>query len=142
MLRKLSLDRKERIMIETRWNADFIATIFGVVFVAVGLLGFIPNPLVSAVGYFQVNAAHNFAHLIAGALLLLSPYFGVPALTIRALAIVNAAAAILGFVAPRMVELSGAMNYADNWLHAALAVILLFSSFLKPMERSATTAHM
>ncbi len=131
-------------MIETRWSADFIATILGVVFVAVGLLGFIPNPLVSDVGYFHVNAGHNFAHMIAGALLLLSPYFGVPVLTIRVLAIINAAAAILGFVAPGMVEFNGviAMNYADNWLHAAIAVVLLFIGFAKPMERSVSTAHM
>ena len=71
-------------MIESRWNADFIATILGVVFVAIGLLGFVPNPIVYDGGYFHVNAAHNFVHLITGALLLLSPYFGVPVLMIRA----------------------------------------------------------
>jgi len=83
-------------------------------------------------------------HLIAGALLLLSPYFGVPVVMIRALAIVYAAVAILGFVAPKIVELGGliAMNMADNWLHAAIAVVLLAIGFTKPMERSVTTAHM
>jgi hypothetical protein len=131
-------------MIESQWRADFVATILGVVFVAVGLLGFIPNPLVSDVGYFEANAGHNFVHLIAGALLLLSPYFGVPVVMIRALAIVYAAVAILGFVAPKIVELGGliAMNMADNWLHAAIAVVLLAIGFTKPMERSVTTAHM
>ncbi|MGJ0396184.1 MAG: DUF4383 domain-containing protein [Methylocystis sp.] len=131
-------------MIETRWNADFIATILGVVFVAVGLLGFIPNPLVSNVGYFQVNAAHNFVHLITGAFLLLSPYFGVPVIMIRALAIIYTAIAVLGFIAPNVASLDGAiaMNHADHWLHAALAVVLLFIGFTKPMERSVTTAHM
>ncbi len=69
------------------------ATILGVIFVAVGLLGFVPNPIVSDVGYFQVNAAHNFVHLITGALLLLSPYFGVPVLMIRTLAIAYTAIA-------------------------------------------------
>lgn len=131
-------------MIESQWRADFVATILGVVFVAVGLLGFIPNPLVSDVGYFQVNAGHNFVHLITGALLLLSPYVGFPVLAIRALAIVYSAVAVMGFVAPDIASLNGAiaMNHADHWLHAALAVILLFVGFAKPMERSATTAHM
>ncbi len=131
-------------MIETRWNADFIATILGVVFVAVGLLGFIPNPLVSDVGYFQVNAAHNFVYLITGALLLLSPYFGLPVLMIRTLAVAYTAIAVLGFIAPGVASLDGAiaMNHADHWLHAALAIVLLFIGFMKPMEHSVTTAHM
>jgi hypothetical protein len=131
-------------MIESQWRADFVATILGVVFVAVGLLGFISNPLVSDVGYFHVNAGHNFAHLIAGGLLLLSPYFGVPVFMIRALAVLYAAIAILGFVAPKIVELGGlvAMNMADTWLHAAIAVVLLAIGFAKPVERSVTTAHM
>lgn len=131
-------------MIETRWNADFIATILGVVFVAVGLLGFIPNPLVYEDGFFHVNAAHNFVHLISGALLLVSPYFGVPVLMIRALAIVYTAIAIFGFIAPNVAELGGliAMNMVDHWLHAAIAVLLLAIGFTKPVERSVTTAHM
>ncbi len=131
-------------MIESRWNADFIATILGVVFVAVGLLGFVPNPIVYDGGYFHVNAAHNFVHLITGALLLLSPYFGVPVLMIRIVAILYAAIAILGFIAPNVAEFGGlvAMNHADHWLHAVLAVVLLAIGFTKPMERSITTAHM
>ncbi|MGD9656226.1 MAG: DUF4383 domain-containing protein [Methylocystis sp.] len=131
-------------MIESQWRADFVATILGVVFVAIGLLGFLSNPLISDVGYFHVNAGHNFAHLIAGALLLLSPYFGVPVMMIRALAIVYTAIAVLGFVAPKVVELGGliALNMADNWLHAVIAVVLLVIGFANPVERSVTTAHM
>ena len=131
-------------MIESQWNASFVATILGVVFVAVGVLGFIPNPLVSDVGFFQVNAAHNFVHLITGVLLLLSPYVGLPVLAIRALAIVYTVIAVLGFIAPDAASLNGAiaMNHPDHWLHAVLAVVLLFIGFTKPMERSVTTAHM
>jgi hypothetical protein len=131
-------------MIETRWNADFLATILGVIFVAVGLLGFIPNPLVYDGGFFHVNAGHNFVHLITGALLLLSPFFGVPVIMIRVLAIIYTVVAILGFVAPNVAELGGliAMNMADQWLHAAIALVLLAIGFAQPMERSVTTAHM
>lgn len=131
-------------MIETQWRADFIATVLGVAFMAAGLLGFIPNPLVYEGGYFEVNAGHNFVHLITGALLLLSPYFGVPVIMIRALAILYTAIAILGFVAPNVLALGGliATNMADNWLHAVIALALLVIGFTKSMERSATTAHM
>jgi len=38
-------------MIERHWNADLLAKIFGVVFLAVGLLGFAPNPIVSLLAY-------------------------------------------------------------------------------------------
>jgi len=131
-------------MIESQWNASFLATVLGVAFMAAGLLGFIPNPLVYEGGYFEVNAAHNFVHLITGALLLLSPYFGVPVIMIRTLAILYTAIAILGFVAPDFAQLGGAiaMNAADNWLHAVIALVLLIIGFTKPMERSVTTAHM
>jgi hypothetical protein len=36
-----------------------VAKTFGYVFVAIGVLGFVPNPLVSADGLFQLNATHN-----------------------------------------------------------------------------------
>lgn len=131
-------------MIERYWNADYLATVFGMIFVAVGILGFIPNPIVSESGYFLVNTAHNLGHMLIGAILLASPFFGAPALTIRVVAIFYAAIAILGFIAPEALTMGGliAANQADNWLHAALAVVLLFVGFVKPMERSVTTAHM
>ncbi|MGD9542831.1 MAG: DUF4383 domain-containing protein [Methylocystis sp.] len=131
-------------MIESHWRADVLATIFGVILVAVGLLGFVPNPVVYDSGFFQVNAAHNFAHLISGGLLMLSPFFGAPVLMIRALAVAYAAIAILGFAAPNAVQLGGllAVNTADNWLHAAIAAVLLAIGFTTPMERSFTLAHM
>ena len=44
-----------------------ITIVFGSTFILVGLLGFIPNPLVSANGIFEVNAMHNLVHLLTGA---------------------------------------------------------------------------
>ncbi len=131
-------------MIERHWNADVIATTLGIVFVAAGLLGFIPNPLVSDGGYFHVNTAHNAVHILTGVLLLASPSLGLPAMMIRLVAILYTVIAVLGFIAPDAASLGGliAMNHADHWLHAALAVVLLFVGFAKPMERSVTTAHM
>ena len=44
-----------------------ITIAFGLTFVLVGVLGFIPNPLVSSEGIFEVNAMHNLVHLLTGA---------------------------------------------------------------------------
>ena len=131
-------------MIETRWNASYIATVFGWIFIIVGVLGFIPNPLVYSDGFFHVNAAHNVVHLVAGALLVASPYFGAPVTTIRVVAVVYALVAIIGFIAPNIATLDGAiaMNHADHWLHALLAAILLLIGFTKPMEERVTPANM
>ncbi|PSG98101.1 hypothetical protein BRD56_02265 [Thermoplasmatales archaeon SW_10_69_26] len=51
-----------------------VAKTFGYVFVAIGVLGFVPNPLVSADGLFQVNATHNIVHLLSGIVALVAGY--------------------------------------------------------------------
>jgi len=130
-------------MIERHWNAELIATVIGLIFLAVGLLGFVPNPVVSDTGFFRVNAAHNYVHLVTGLILLAAAYMGAAVMTIRAIAIIYALVAILGFVAPQMIMSSGfMMNMADQWLHVVGAAILLFIGFAAPMEEHITTAHM
>ena len=46
-----------------------LAMIFGAIFILVGLLGFVSNPLVGPDGFFMTNGAHNIAHLLIGAVL-------------------------------------------------------------------------
>ena len=86
------------------------------VFVAVGILGFFPNPLVSPTGLFAVNTAHNLVHLISGAVLLAGAYA-----LVAVLGLVMGGPMLLGLVA---------MNAADHWLHVALAVVILAAGFL------------
>ncbi|ALA58095.1 hypothetical protein [Nitrospira moscoviensis] len=43
-----------------------ICIAFGSVFVLVGFLGFIPNPIVSAEGLFETNVMHNLVHVLTG----------------------------------------------------------------------------
>ena len=43
-------------------NAKTAAVVLGIVFLAVGILGFFPNPLVSPTGFFVVNTTHNIIH--------------------------------------------------------------------------------
>ena len=49
-----------------------VANILGVVFIVVGILGFVPNPLVGPEGVFMTKAAHKILHALVGVLLLVS----------------------------------------------------------------------
>ena len=58
-------------------TAQKISVGFGIVYLAVGVLGFIPGVTVATaqpgqgllLGIFAVNALHNIVHLVAGAIL-------------------------------------------------------------------------
>jgi len=129
-------------MIERHWNADLMATIFGLVFLAVGLVGFVQNPVVSETGVFRVNDAHNSLHIASGVVLLAGAFFKAPVTTIRVMAVLYSILTIIGFViTDRMLFGLIAMNVADRWLHLVIAVALLLVGFLAPARESIRTAH-
>ena len=106
---------------------------FGSVFVLVGVLGFIPNPLVSSEGIFEVNAMHNLVHLLTGTAFL----FGGLVLTGKeqwTLQVVTAAyfgVALLGFLTNGNTLLGLVhINEADRWLHLGLAIGMLGAAVL------------
>jgi hypothetical protein len=120
------------------------AIVIGVVFVLVGILGFIPNPLVSADGLFAVNTAHNLVHLISGIVLLAGAFtsFGA-SLALKIVGIVYALIAVLGFVIIGEDQLLLGVihvNVADRWLHVVLAVVILAAGFGLPDDRKAMSA--
>lgn len=84
-----------------------ICIAFGSVFVLVGFLGFIPNPIVSAEGLFETNVMHNLVHVLTGSAFL----FGGLAMEGRegfALNVITAAyfgVALLGFMTNGNMEL-------------------------------------
>jgi hypothetical protein len=51
--------------------AKTLALVFGIVFIVVGILGFIPNPIVGHDALFHTNSVHNLVHLIIGIVLLI-----------------------------------------------------------------------
>jgi hypothetical protein len=113
-------------------NAKTAAVVLGIVFLAVGILGFFPNPLLSPTGLFVVNTAHNLVHLISGAVLLAGAYTTLgAALALKIVGAVYALVAVLGLVmgGPMLLGLM-AMNTADHWLHVALALVILAAGFL------------
>jgi len=130
-------------MIERHWNAELLATIFGVVFLAVGLLGFTDNPIVSARGFFTVNEAHNWVHIASGLFFLAGAVFRFPVYTIRVMAVLYAIVALAGFVVTDRLAFGFVeMNVADRWLHLAIAAVLLLAGFLAPTQQSMRTAHL
>jgi uncharacterized protein DUF4383 len=123
-------------------NAKTAALILGVVFVLVGILGFIPNPLVSPTGVFVVNTAHNLVHIVSGLALLAGAYTKIGAsLTLKIIGVIYAVVAILGLVMGGNMLLGlVAVNHADHWLHVALAVVILAAGFLLPDDRPTARA--
>src|SRR5262245_43494822 len=121
-------------------NAKTAGIVIGAVFVIVGIVGFIPNPLVSPTGLFAVNTAHNLVHLLSGAAILVCALSGVAtALSLQIFGVLYALVAILGFF------LHGEMllglirvNHADHWLHVLLAVVILAAGFLLPAEQTSS----
>ena len=102
-----------------------ITIAFGSTFILVGLLGFIPNPLVSANGLFEVNAMHNLVHLLTGAAFLFGGVVltGKEDVTLKTVTAAYFGVAILGFLTSGNTLLGVVhINEADRWLHLGLAI--------------------
>ena len=114
-------------------NTRTAAIIIGIVFLVVGVLGFIPNPLISPNGLFVVNGAHNLVHIISGLVVLAGVYSFGSGLGLKIIGIVYAIIAVLGlFMGGDMLLGMIAMNMADHWLHVVLAVVILAAGFGLP----------
>jgi hypothetical protein len=111
-----------------------LAILFGIVFVAIGVLGFLPQyaPAGKLFNLFSVNPAHNLIHLATGAIAILCGFSSTSAARFFFIifGLVYAAVAGLGFYQGGD-NLFGmiAINKADNWLHAGIAVISLYLGF-------------
>jgi len=111
------------------------AILFGIVFLLIGILGFVPAVTTSngmLLGIFHVNTAHNLVHLASGVVFLLCGIAGASASRtfFRIFGIVYALVALLGFYygdQPLLGLISN--NTADTWLHVVLAVVMLFLGF-------------
>ncbi|NQX12726.1 DUF4383 domain-containing protein [Microbacteriaceae bacterium VKM Ac-2855] len=112
-----------------------LATLFGAVYIVVGLLGFVVTGGVSflatqgglLLGIFEVNPLHNVAHLLIGAALLIAGVSTVSAAK-SVNTVVGAAYLLLGIVGFFLVNTAAnvlALNTADHFLHLASAIVLL-----------------
>ncbi|HEY2555646.1 MAG TPA: DUF4383 domain-containing protein [Diaminobutyricibacter sp.] len=112
-----------------------VATIFGAVYLLVGLLGFAFTGGVGFVatqgglilGIFEVNPLHNIAHLLIGAALLIAGL--TRAAAAKAVNItVGAVYLLLGIVGFFLVGTAAnilALNTPDHFLHLVSAIVLL-----------------
>jgi len=126
-----------------------LATVFGAVYLLVGLLGFTATSGVGffstdgglLLGIFEVNIFHNVAHLLIGAALLIAGLSSVSAAKATN-STIGAAYLLLGIVGLFLVGSSAnilAINAADNVLHFASAAVLLAVG-LGADKRAARTA--
>ena len=122
-------------------NARMAAIVIGIVFVIVGVLGFIPNPIVGPSGIFATNTLHDLIHLISGVVLLAGAFSSLgSSMALKIIGVVYALVAILGFFAVSNGMLLGLIpvNAADQWLHVVLAVVILAAGFGLPDDDRAT----
>jgi hypothetical protein len=126
-----------------------LGTVFGAVYVLVGVLGFAVTGGVGFIategglllGIFEVNPLHNIAHLLIGVALLLAGLSGVrPARTANTT--VGAVYLLLGivgfFIASTALNIL-ALNTADHFLHLASAIVLLGVGL--SADKSVTASH-
>ncbi len=111
--------------------AKNLIILFGVVFVVVGLLGFIPNPIVGTNGIFVTNTIHNLVHLISGILFLIIGFSaaGSSSSALIIFGVVYGLVAILGFIGQTTILGLGSVNLYDNVLHVVLALAFLIGGF-------------
>lgn len=112
-------------------NSKTICIAFGSVFVLVGLLGFIPNPIVSSEGMFETNVLHNFVHLLTGTAFLFGSVVldGKENLTLKAITVAYFGVALLGYFTEGTMLLGMVhINEADRWLHLGLAMAMVVST--------------
>ncbi|MFS0794963.1 DUF4383 domain-containing protein [Microbacterium sp. 1P10AE] len=111
-----------------------VATVFGAVYLLVGLLGFavtggvgfIANEGGLLLGIFEVNPLHNIAHLLIGAALLVAGLANARAAK-GVNTTVGAVYLLLGIVGFFLTGPANilALNVPDHFLHLASAVVLL-----------------
>lgn len=128
------------------------AAAVGVVFLLVGILGFVPGVTTNfgdiefvghesdaeLLGLFQVNILHNLVHLLFGV-------FGLvlarTAFSARNYLIVGGVAYLALWLYGLVIDLDTgwnfvALNSADNWLHAGLGVGMVVLGVAVPNERT------
>ena len=111
-----------------------LAILFGILFIIVGILGFVPGFTHRGMlyGTFKINLEDNVFHLATGMFALLSGLTSRFASRIFFIVfgLIFAAAALLGFQTGEGKILGMfANNMADTWLHTFFAMLFLFFGF-------------
>lgn len=122
--------------------AKKLGLVIGIVFLLLGILGFINNPLVGSLeSIFATNTAHDIVHVVTGLLFIIIALKNTAkvGITLKIFGVIYLLVAILGFLA---VDATGsgtvlgvlAVNTADNWLHVVLAIVVFAAGVLAAKE--------
>ena len=119
--------------------AKTFGMLFGIVFLAVGILGFVPGVTTNdmLLGIFMVNKVHSIVHIASGAIFLIASMAGAGAarLWFQLFGIIYAIVAVLGFMTPNGMLLGMISNNpADTYLHVGLAAAMLLIGFATPKQ--------
>jgi len=121
-----------------------MAVLFGIVFLVVGILGFVPAVTKDQMllGIFHVNMAHNCVHLLSGVVALFCGLCGVGAsrMYFKIFGLVYAAVAVMGFMHMGQDTMLLGMvsnNDADTYLHVAIAAVSLILGFMPASTETA-----
>ncbi len=139
-------NRGAKTTTRARTSMQTVALVMGVVFLLVGILGFVPGvtsqydtmsmagheSMGMLLGVFQVSYLHNIVHVLFGVVGVLAArsypaarayllFGGVIYLVLWLYGLVAGGATSANFVP---------VNTADNWLHLALAVVMIGAAFL------------
>jgi hypothetical protein len=120
-------------------NTKTASLVLGLIFIAVGLLGFISNPIIGpdADAIFHANTTHNMVHIVSGVLFVLVALArpGDAGRFLKIFGVIYFALGVLGVLSigsSGMTTLLGFLhvNGADNYLHIALGLVIFLAGFL------------
>jgi hypothetical protein len=110
-----------------------LAYIVGVVFLAVGVLGFVPalTPNGHLLGVFEVDGIHNMVHILSGlaAIVAAAVSSAYASWYFKIFGIVYLLVTVLGFIGNDPVLGLIVVNTADNFLHLVLTALFLYAGF-------------
>ena len=103
------------------------AMVLGVVFLAVGILGWLSGGHDHQLIIFGINLTHNLVHILSGAVALIAAFAGVKYAKIFCLVfgVVYGVVALAGFLNVAQVVTALNLNMADNFLHVSIALACL-----------------
>jgi len=115
-------------MIDKCKDENFVSNVLGGVFIAVAILGFLPNPIVGAHGFFVTNGVHNVVHALLGIALIAGAKAGYGKKTLLGVGIVYTVVAILGYITMGKSDMLFGLvklNMADHYLHLLLGGVVI-----------------
>lgn len=113
------------------------ALVFGAVYILVGLIGFVNDPIF---GIFNVNTLHNIVHLAIGAAWVFSSKDHATAKTVSlVIGVTYLLVTVLGFVAKDLMADLLDIDTADNFLHLVSGALGVYFGTAGGETRTRTT---